>query len=170
MSDGAGGPSRARALRDAFDAAFAAPAEAPRRDEISLLTLRVGTEPFAMRVLEAAGILTARPLAAVPSRRPELLGVAGLRGNVVPVYSVARLIGRAEEAEAPRFLVLAVAGPEERVALAFSGFDGHLRVRPAALAAAPDRAHTHVRELVQLGAESRPVLSVPSLVRAITGR
>jgi len=170
VSDQAGGPSRAAALRDAFDAAFAAPAEAPRRDEVSLLALRVGTEPVALRVLEAAGILAARPIAHVPSRRPELLGVAGLRGNVVPVYSVARLLGRAEEQEAPRFLVLASTVTEERLALAFSGFDGHLRVRPAALAAAPERALSHVRELVQLGAESRPVLSVPSLVRAITGR
>jgi purine-binding chemotaxis protein CheW len=171
MSDGAGKPSRAHALRAAFDAAFAAPARAPRRDEIALLALRVGTEPFAMRVLEAAGILAGRPLAAVPSRRPELLGVAGLRGNVVPVYSVARLVGRAvDEAEAPRFLVLAAVGADERVALAFSGFDGHLRVPPAALAAASDGARAHVRELVQLGAEARPVLSVPSLLKAITGR
>ncbi len=170
MSDAADGRTRAQALREAFDAAFAVPAEGPRRDEVALLALRVGTEPFAMRVLEATGILAARPLSFVPSRRRELLGVAGLRGNVVPVYSVARLLGGADEAETPRFLVLAAAGGEERVALAFSGFDGHLRVRPTALAAAPERARAHVRELVRLEGEARPVLSVPSLVRAITGR
>jgi purine-binding chemotaxis protein CheW len=171
MSDGAGVSSRAHALRAAFDAAFAEPARAPRRDEIALLALRVGTEPFGMRVLEAAGILAARPIAAVPSRRPELLGVAGLRGNIVPVFSVARLIGRAaDESEVPRFLVLAAVGADERVALAFSGFDGHLRVPPTGLVAASEGARAHVRELVRIGDEARPVLSVASLVRAIVRR
>jgi chemotaxis signal transduction protein len=158
------------ALRDAFDAGFAAPAEVVRPPEVALLAVRVGAEPFALRLLETAGMLSARPIAPVPSRRAELLGVCALRGALVPVYSVARLLGRAEAPEGPRWLVLASAGGEDRLALAFAGFDGHLRVAAAVVAAAAPDTSGHVREVVELDGAARPVLSVPSLVGRIIGR
>jgi chemotaxis signal transduction protein len=161
----------AEALRSEFDRGFASAPAVERAAEVALLALRVGAEPVAVRVLEAAGIVAAPPVCAVPSRRPELLGVAGLRGAILPVYSAARLLGRADAGEPPRWLVLAAAGGEERVALAFSALDGHVRVPAAALAAAaPGAAGEHVAEVVSFGADVRPVLSVPSLVRAITRR
>lgn len=157
-------------LRAAFDAAFARPAGAPARDTVALLGLRVGGEAVAVRVLETAGIMAARPIVPVPSPRAELLGVSGVRGAVVPVYSLARLLGRADDG-APRWIVLAAAGAE-RVGLAVVTFERHLvvpgaAVRPAAQAGA---AGGHAPEVLHAGGEVRPVLSVPSLVRAITRR
>jgi chemotaxis signal transduction protein len=160
----------AEALRAGFDRVFAAAPVLERAAEVALLALRVGAEPVAVRVLEAAGLVAAPPICAVPSRRPELLGVAGLHGAIVPVYSAARLLGRPDQGDAPRWLVLAAAGGDERVALAFSALDGHLRVPAAALAATPGERLEHVAEVMSLGADVRPVLSVPSLVRAITRR
>jgi purine-binding chemotaxis protein CheW len=160
----------AEALRAEFDRIFAAAPALERTAEVALLALRVGAEAVAVRVLQAAGLVAAPPLCAVPSRRAELLGVAGLRGEIVPVYSAARLLGRPDPGEAPRWLVLVAAG-DERVALAFSALDGHLRAPASALAAAaPGGAAAHVAEVVSVGADVRPVLSVPSLLQAITRR
>jgi purine-binding chemotaxis protein CheW len=155
----------AAGLREEFDASFAAPPRADREDLVALLAIRVGAEPVALRVLETAGLLPARRIVPVPGRRPELLGVSGLRGAVLPVFSLARLLGRGD-ADEPRWMVLA--GDGARVGLAFSAFDGHLLV-PAGVVAAAEPGRGHVAGVARLQDGLRAVLSVPSIVRAITG-
>jgi purine-binding chemotaxis protein CheW len=164
------GGAIAAELRAAFDATFARPLPSAGDAPVALLAIRVGGEPAALRVLETAGLMPARRIVPVPSRRPELLGVSGIRGAVVPIYGLARLLGRGDDGE-PRWVVLASAGPEERIGLAVATFERHLvvpgdRLRPAA---APG-VHAHATELVHAEGAPRPVLSIPSLVRAITGR
>ena len=56
---------------------------------------------------------------------PELVGMVGIRGTVFPVYDLGMLLG-CPRAAAPRWLVVAAAGP---IALAFGAFDGYLSVR-----------------------------------------
>lgn len=161
--------AKAEELRAAFDAAFARPAEAPGHGSVALLALRVGGAPVAVRVLETAGLMAARPITPVPSRRPELLGVAGVRGAIVPVYSLARLLGHPDEGD-PRWFVLAAAGGE-RVALAVSAFERHVVAPPSALRpAAHGAANAHSAEALHDAGEVRPVLAVASLVGAITVR
>ena len=159
------GPASAEALRAEFDVAFGRPARAPADDLVRLLAFRVGGEPVAIRVLETAGLVAARRIEPVPSRRPELLGICGVRGQIVPVFSLARLLGRAEDAEA-RWIVLAAAGAE-RVGLSAAVFERHLvvpasDVRPA--------AHAGGADVLQADGEARPILGIPAIVRVITGR
>lgn len=158
----------AEALRRAFDAAFAAPVARGRDARVALLAVRVGGEPMALRVLELAGLVQARRIVAVPSRRPELLGVSGLRGAVVSIYGLARLVGRADDGE-PRWIALAGGG--DGIGLAVATLEGHLLVRPEELSpvAPGGEARPHVREILRQDPGARPVLSVPSLVRAIRG-
>jgi purine-binding chemotaxis protein CheW len=159
------GPGSAGALRAEFDAAFARPAQAPAEDQVRLLAFRVGGEPVAIRVLETAGLVAARRIEPVPSRRPELLGVCGVRGQIVPVFSLARLLGRAEDAE-PRWIVLAAAGAE-RVGLSAAVFERHLVVPAAQIRPA---AHGGGADVLHAGGEARPVVSIPAIVREIMRR
>ena len=161
------GPKTVESLRAAFDAAFAAPPRGARRDLVPLLALRAGGDAVAVRVLETAGLLPARVIVPAPSRRPEVLGVCGHRGVVLPVFSLARLLGRSENGDAPRWMLLA--GGAERVALAFGTLDGHVLVPPSALRRAQGEAVGHLAEIVEIGGAGRPVVSIPSLLRAITG-
>jgi chemotaxis signal transduction protein len=158
----------AEELRSAFDAAFAAPARVMREDAVALLAIRVAGEPAAVRVLETAGLMPAPRIVPVPSRRPELLGIAGVRGAVVPVYALARLLGRGDDGE-PRWILLAGGG--ERIGLALSTFERHLVVSAHALRpiAQTEPGRAHVAELLHADQDVRPVLSVASLVRQITG-
>jgi purine-binding chemotaxis protein CheW len=160
--------TRAAALRREFDAAFALPARAGGDPLVALLAARVAGEPFALRVLDLAGLVQARPVVPVPSRRPALLGVSGLRGEIVPIYGLGRLLGRPDDG-APAWIALAAGG--ERIGLALSALEGHLLVPPGALAPLEGGAgaRPHVRELLRRDGGLTPVLDVASLVRAITG-
>ncbi len=170
MSEPVHGGAPADALRAEFDAAFARPVRAPDGDTVALLAIRVAGAPMAVRVLEIAGLMQVRPIVPVPGRRAELLGVSGVRGALVPVYSLARLLGRADEGP-PRWLLLVATARGERVALAVAAFERHL-VRPAGdlrPATAPGAGEAHAHELLVAEGLTRPVLSIPSLLRTITG-
>ena len=65
-----------------------------------------GGAPFAFRLAEIAGVAVDRKLTSLPSPVPELLGLAGLRGRLVPVYSLTALLGGTPEGTAGRWLVL----------------------------------------------------------------
>ncbi|HEX7624352.1 MAG TPA: hypothetical protein VF400_12325, partial [Anaeromyxobacteraceae bacterium] len=56
-------------LRRAFDDSFAVAPPDARRPEVSLLALRAGAEPIAVRALETAGLLRLPRVMALPSRR-----------------------------------------------------------------------------------------------------
>jgi purine-binding chemotaxis protein CheW len=165
---GGAADARAAALRREFDAAFALPARAEGDPLVALLAARVAGEPIALRVLDLAGLVQARPIVPVPSRRPELLGVSGLRGEIVPIYGLGRLLGRPDDG-APAWVALVGGG--ERIGLALSALEGHLLVAPQALARLEGGADArpHVRELLRRDGGLTPVLDVASLVRAITG-
>jgi chemotaxis signal transduction protein len=155
----------AKALREAFDAAFVAPPPAgPRQVELPLLLLRAGAARVAVRVLETGGLVAPGRIEPVPSGRRELLGVSGLRGTLLPIYGLARLLGIEDAGEVPRWLLLA--GGPARVGLAFGALEGYRRVAQAAVEPA-GAATGAVREVVQVEGTSLSVVSIPALLRQV---
>lgn len=61
----------------------------------AVLTIRAGEETLALRLAEVTEVLQLRPLTRVPHAPPSLLGLVNLRGAVVPVISLAALLGAA---------------------------------------------------------------------------
>lgn len=169
MSQGGGFLSTtALQLRQDFDRSFADAARVERGDALDILAVRIATEGYALRAGEVAGLFKDRVVTPVPSATPELLGLAGLRGSVVPVYDLRVLLGHTR-GERPRWLVLA-AGPEV-VGLGFDGFEGQFRVpREQIATAGPDVAQTKVGQAVRTGDVLRRIVDVPALVEAIKGR
>lgn len=155
---------RAALLRQGFDAAFAAPPTGPAADDIDLLAIAVGGQPYAMRLAGIAGLFSGRRITRMPSRAPALLGLAGFRGAILPVYGLDLLLGHA--AAAPRWLATLAAAP---VAIAFEGFEGHLRLgRDAILREEGDApARRLLPERALTGARPRPVVDLPALLDAI---
>lgn len=154
----------AEALRRAFDETFAAAPGERRREDVPLLLVRAGAARVGIRALETAGLVTPGRIEPVPSRRRELLGVTGLRGALLPVYGLARLLGLDDGGEAPRWVLLA--GGAARVGLACGALEAYRRVSPRELepASAPSGA---LREVAQLADGPLPVASVPALLHAI---
>jgi chemotaxis signal transduction protein len=163
--------SKVAELRNVFDRARAAPfsSGATERTE-NLLAIRVSRDAYAIRVGEISGLATDRKIIAFPTPIPELLGVASIRGALVPVYSLALLLGYGAETEQARWLALC--GREESFALAFRDFEGYLRVPQAQLYAAEqkDVARTHVKHVVRATDMVRAVVSIPLIREAIQRR
>jgi purine-binding chemotaxis protein CheW len=152
-------------LRAAFDGSFAeARRDAEPREDI--LAIQVGGSPYAIRLREIASLFADRAITALPTHRRDVIGIAGFRGAFVPVFDLASLLGH-PLALAPRWLVIVADAP---IALAFEGFDQHLRVSRDAVVpyAGTDRSPAHVREVIRTSGPLRALIGVASLIEAIT--
>lgn len=168
-SNGARVTGHASAMRRAFDASFALPPRAAEVERIQLLLVRLGPDPHAIRLREISGLFVDRRVGHVPGPLPELLGVASLRGAIVPVYDLRVLLGY-PAGPPPRWLVVASPGP---VALAFDHLDGHAVVSPDDIVAEPEGepGRRHARELVRGADGARAILlHIPSVLDDIAAR
>ena len=90
--DAASVVATAAALRRLFDESFAAPAASMTQRLEDLLAIRVGTDPYALRLSEIAGLHVGVRIVPVPSPAAQLLGIVGIRGMMSPVYDLAALL------------------------------------------------------------------------------
>jgi len=153
-------------LRHDFDSAFAEAAREATQAQEDFLAIRVGTDVHALRLADIAHLLPLTAWTPLPGPLPAMLGVMGFRGAIVPVYDLRLLLGYTAQ-EPPRWMVIVGEPP---VALAFDAFEGHLRLARAAHVRQADGEATrrHVRELLQTGEMTRPVVAMASLLEAIT--
>jgi purine-binding chemotaxis protein CheW len=161
--------ARVAALRRAFDDSFAAlPSAAPEGSE-DLLLIRIAALPFAMRLRDIRAIVARPAVVPVPSRAPALLGLAGLHGDIVPVFSLCSILGLGSDTGA-RWVV--VCGAEERVGLGFSEFERYVRLPSSAVHsdASASTTKAYVRELAATGDGFRPVVHIDSVLAAILTR
>ena len=170
MSEAAPGiGERAAALRLTFDRSFAEPLRLASETVEDLLAIRIGTQAYALRLAEVAGLFADRKVTPVPGGDAALIGIAGFRGAIVPVYGLHTLLGIASGPRRCRWLVIAAAAP---VALAFETFDAQLGVPPDAILPAQAGGETQscVREFVPTPKCSSPVIHLPSVLDAIKSR
>ena len=156
-------------LRQAFDQGFSLPPLAEAGSVESLIAIRVAGKPFAIQVNQIAGLSRVRRLVALPSRIPELLGIAGIRGAIVPVLNLADLLGLESRAENTRWLVLA--RTEGAVAFGFEEFEAQVEIAAAAMYREPDAAGMgHGGLLARLEGGVRPVVDVLRYIQEIQSR
>jgi purine-binding chemotaxis protein CheW len=122
---------RAAELRRDFDRSFQLPVLLADGTDEAFLAIRVLGDPYAMRVTEVSGVFVDRPVTPLPGPLPELLGIAGFRGALTPVYCLGRLLGYETPAPARRWLVT-IAGTRA-LAFAFQGLDEHVRLPSGAV-------------------------------------
>ncbi|MCW5837368.1 MAG: chemotaxis protein CheW [Labilithrix sp.] len=145
---------RARALAEAFDRSFALPARAREEAGRPALAVRVGGDPYLLLLAGLSSVARQRAVVALPGGGRAQLGLAGIRGTLVGVFSLPALLGY--EVEAARISWLAVAGGTRPVALAFEELDGQVVVPASSVAAAPPGARRHVAGLAHLPGEHVP--------------
>lgn len=125
---------RARALRQGFDAAFALPPAAAEKATAALLLVRAGAELLALHRAETTGLVRAENIAWSPARSPAFLGLASQRGELYPVWSLARLLGRpSPESSGLGWLVLTEARGGAPCAFFCEGFERMILVNPDVL-------------------------------------
>jgi purine-binding chemotaxis protein CheW len=154
-------------LRETFDRSFAKVTSSDAGTVERLLGIMVGDDPYLLRLSELSGLHVNKKVTWLPSPVTELLGIAGFRDEVVPVYDLGMLLGAAKAA-APRWMVVTA---DARIGLAFASFDGYLNV-PSAAIVAEARVETrdwHVREILRTE-YARPIIHLPSILEAIGRR
>jgi chemotaxis signal transduction protein len=158
---------RLRSFREAFDQAFAAAPITTIAAFEDVLAIRIAGDAYALRVRDMKGLVASRKIVPLPSRKPELLGVAGIRGSLVAVYSLAALLGYGADSRAPSWFALA--GASEPIGLGFEEFEGFLRVPSADVhaAQAAERSRPHVGVVIRVQNQSRRVVDIPSTLAAV---
>jgi chemotaxis signal transduction protein len=169
----ASGVATADALRRLFDAGFAAPAASRSQRLEDLLAIRVGPDPYALRISEIAGLHVGLKIVPVPSPVAQLLGIAAIRGLMAPIYDLAALL-RYPPAANPRWFIFARA--PQPVGLAFETFESHLQVSQSSLATDNgDVGGTvgigrHLRGTVPAAGALRPIIHLASVLEMIGGK
>lgn len=154
----------AAALKKSFDAGFADPLRAAEAGKTDLLAIRLAGEPWAVPLSAIAGLYSGKKITPLPGGTAGLLGLAGFRGALVPVYDLAARIGLAP-ARAPRWMVLSA---DRRIALAFAELEGHLRAEPDdLLPIGPSGGPAWTGGFVRSGGEKRPLLLLAAVLETI---
>ncbi len=155
-------------LRTEFDASFAAREVEQRVVTVDVLAIRVADQGYALRLSEVRAVHAERKLVPVPAPTPELLGLVGIRGLVVPVYDLRLLLGH-PAGPPPRWL--AVVRAASAVGVAFDALEMHLRLPESDIilpSLADAKGGRYAAGSVLTATGPRPLLHLPSLLASIT--
>jgi chemotaxis signal transduction protein len=156
---------RAAQLRRDFDSSFANPPPAAGESRQDLLAIRLGTRRFAIRLSEIAGLYADKKITPVPGAAAGMLGIAGFRGSILPVYDLQGLLDLSSGA-ASRWLVVAAGAP---VAFSFEAFEEQLRVSPGAIKRERAQAKSgFTKEFIQSDGVLRPIIQLSAVLEAVT--
>jgi purine-binding chemotaxis protein CheW len=157
-------------MRRLFDEAFARPRQPDLPAGERMLAIAVRGEPFAVRIAEASGLAALESkILPVPSDVPELLGLAGHHGAVVPVFSLAALLGYTSGAGAPQWPLFCRG--QALLALAFERLEYQFSADPAHVyALESSRTQGYVRQTVQDGTRLRSIIQLGAVVEHILRR
>jgi chemotaxis signal transduction protein len=157
---------RLEELRHSFDSSFSQPPPVQQDPGEALLRLNVGGAALAVRLHQLAGLHLLPRVVRLPGSPVSVLGVVGIRGQLIAVHDLAVLLGL-PSGESPRWLLLA--GGSRRVGLAASGFEGQLRAPREQLSSGTvSSSHPLLTAHVLLPqAAPLPVLDVEGLVKSL---
>lgn len=161
--------TRAADLRGEFDREFSRPYGAETPPQLDVLVIQVASRAYGLQLADVIELHAGRTPVAVPSSRPGLLGLVGLRGVVVPVYDLSQALGH-PPTTAPRWIAQVRASAP--FAVAFELFERHVRLPLAELAPARPGAEPEpfVRASVRLEQYPLPVIDLPAIFESVTRR
>jgi purine-binding chemotaxis protein CheW len=160
---------RVVALRRAFDEVFSQPPSLEPEDRSPFLAIQIAGRPYCLGLADLVGLEKGRRLLALPSAAPSLLGLAGVRGILVPVFDLSALLGLEDAAGETSWFALA--GGNQPVGFAFSALDGYLEARAQDLLPMEGTEESpFVRFCLHIEGRGRPVVDVRRLVEDLTSQ
>jgi purine-binding chemotaxis protein CheW len=152
-----------------FDESFASAPGSEQQPLVPLIAILVSGDPAVLRARDILGIAKVKRILPFPSVFAEVIGIAGMRGVVVPVFDLAKLLQMPTAQGRTDWLVLA--NRESPIAFAFEKFEGQVEVSPAAIFSAETPSGADGPTLLaRVGSSIRPVVEVPHLVEEIRKR
>lgn len=157
-------------MRKSFDDTFASPPAAPADDLEDFLAICVADARYAIRMADISALSVNTKVVPVPTTDPSLLGIAGIRGQLVPVYALGYLLGHGVTRR-ERFW-LGLVGGAEPIALALNELDGHLRAKRSDVFALERSAtpHDHLRQALRVDKGVRYIVDISSIIGSVRHR
>jgi chemotaxis signal transduction protein len=157
--------NRLAELRTAFDRTFQLPYQGKSKDVEPMIAFRIAGTPLAVGVQHITGIMKRTVILPVPSIVPELLGVAAVRGVLVPVFNLAAMLELPPSSEPQWFMQM---NRETPVALAFDDLEGRVEVeRSHVYADETSSRRKHIHQLAAVGSVVRAVIDASGLMESI---
>ncbi|ODT56622.1 hypothetical protein ABS71_21710 [bacterium SCN 62-11] len=110
--------NRPQQIRQEFDESFRRPPARLREQASNRLIFHLDQRSLSLPLEQVSEVLRSRTLTPLPGSPPELLGLLGLRGSLMPVYKLADLIGLGSSSEAAGPLWILVVLQPQMVGLA----------------------------------------------------
>jgi len=156
---------RAANLRRTFDQTFTKALATTGEELESVIAFSVGGDRFAVRLNEICGMAKSPKVVPVPNSTRALLGLAGIRGELLPIYCLCQLLDYTVSEETPWLLVC---GKPMRIGLGINEFFGCFRTPLTAFSPAhrPD-GPIQLQEVVVIGSTVYTVISISSLTKLI---
>jgi chemotaxis signal transduction protein len=157
--------NRVAELRSAFDRTFQVAYQRKTKDVEPMIAFRTAGAALAVSAKHITEVIKRGFILPVPSVVSELLGVAVVRGMLVPVFNLATLLELPPSGE-PQWFMLT--NRETPVAFAFDGLEGRVEVERAHLyAEEASSRRKHIHQLAEVGSVVRAVIDVSSLMESI---
>lgn len=102
----------AEKLRQQFDDSFRLAPTGAREQARNRLLFHLGSRSLSLPLEQVSEVLRSRTITPLPGSPPELLGLAGLRGTLVPVYRLTDLMGISAPPLAGPLWILIVPQPQ----------------------------------------------------------
>ncbi len=159
--------SRARELAEAFDRAFALPERVAEESGMPALAIRAGSDAYVLPLDGLSAVSRRAKIVALPGAPLAQVGVAGIRGGLVAVFSLPALLGY--DVPVAGLEWIAVTAGARPLALGFEVLEGQIAVPKTAVVAAPTGARRHVTGLVRLDGDAtvRGLLDTTSMLARI---
>lgn len=154
---------RAAAMHAEFDRGFAEPVRPPESAHTDFLRIRIAGEPYAVALADVSSLHADLQIVALPSRAPELRGVAAIRTAVVPIYDLGVALGA--PATASRWTLLVRSGT---AGFSVEGYEGYVRIPDISLRAAGSGGH--LRGQFVIAGQPRSIVDLGSVLTAIETR
>lgn len=160
---------KARELRRSFERSFGLPRLSAKAASEDLVLIRISGRRYALRMAELRGLHPGCRITPLPSADPALLGIVGIRGQLVPTYSLPALLGGGEQSNETHWLVICGC-PGAALALAFDEFTGSVRVSESDLFMPPasETLPPYIAQLARIGHDVCYVISTGSILQAMT--
>lgn len=154
-------------MRESFDLSFTTLPSENVEDKSNCILIRCQTQLFLLRAMDLSSLEKGKRVLQVPSSSVALLGLCGKRGQIVPVYSLAVLLGYSPET-LDQGNWLAFIGKGETIALSFTGFEGYVAIPKKQIASLHEKLSGPIQGSLQFDSTLVQLIDTPSLLAEIT--
>lgn len=157
-------------LKTEFDRAFAEPLRTQDSEFENFVGFNIEDAVFVLRMTEIKGLVQCKKVIPLPSADSHFIGITGVQGQLIPVYSLASILGYSKNNEEDRWLVLCE--DKERIGFLLEDLQGYIRILASDLSASEklEKKQESISGAIHFGSKVAGIVNLSSIVKNIFGQ